>query len=125
MGIGKKIIDFIAPETDSVPEQPVVTSSNYEKPKGKGMNIESSTKMVLFEPRTFEEAIEIGHNIVAGRTCIVNFHRLKKELAQRTIDFLSGVIFPTEGSVQQIDKDVYLCSPFADVAGEIDLDSVD
>ncbi len=122
----KKIIDFIAPEEEDEGElTPIVGKNGYEKPKGKGVNVDADARMVLFEPRSFEDSQSIAVELVNGKACIVNFHRLQIEYAQRSIDFLSGVIYAFNGTIKKIDSNVYLCSPKSDVSGDIDLDNKD
>ena len=131
MGIGKKLLDIIYPEEEDDEEIVELTSEDarqvgYEKPKRPSVTTAGNAKMVLFEPRSFDEAQEIARHLVDGRACIVNFHRIKKDYAQRIIDFLSGVVYSLKGSINKIDVNVYLCSPRnSDVAGEIDLDNPD
>jgi cell division inhibitor SepF len=36
---------------------------------------------------------------------------LNREYAQRTIDFLTGVVFALDGSIQKIGHNVILCAP--------------
>ena len=42
---------------------------------------------------------------------VVNLHKLDREYAQRTIDFLTGVVFALDGKIQKIGQNVILCSP--------------
>ena len=49
--------------------------------------------MVLFEPRSFEESEEVARYLKEKRAAVVNLHRLQRDYAQRTIDFLTGVVF--------------------------------
>jgi len=82
--------------------------------------------MVLFEPRSFEEAEEIGRHLKQRRACVVNLHRLQRDYAQRTIDFLTGVVFALDGTIQKIGHNVILCAPKSvSVDGVISLDSDD
>ena len=68
--------------------------SDYEEPQNKGVQrLSGNTKMVLFEPRSFEEAEEVGRHLKEKRAAVINLHRLPREYAQRTIDFLTGVVF--------------------------------
>ncbi len=129
----EKFKNFIAPvdedevdeemeETESIP-RPV---SAYETQKTKVSNIPSNAQMVLFEPRSFEEAEEIGRHLKQKRACVVNLHRLQRDYAQRTIDFLTGVVFALDGTIQKIGHNVILCTPRTVVVnGEISLDSED
>ncbi len=82
--------------------------------------------MVLFEPRSFEEAEEIARHLKSRRAAVVNLHRLQRDYAQRTIDFLTGVVFALDGTIQKIGHNVILCTPKnVGVDGAISLDSDD
>lgn len=129
MGLFDKIGDFIAPEEENteieLTQEEAKTIGTYEKPQNEGAsNIPSNTNIVLFEPRNFDEAEEIGHHIKLKRACCVNLHRMPNDYRQRVIDFLSGVIYGVDGSIKKIGENVILCSPKnLQVGGEIDLNS--
>ncbi|MDO4198977.1 MAG: cell division protein SepF [Erysipelotrichaceae bacterium] len=128
MGLMDKINNFIAPDEDEVdqlelsPEEAQAVSP-YEKGTIDGSsNITSATNIVLFEPRNFDEAEEIGHHIKSKRACCVNLHRMPSEYRQRIIDFLSGVVYGLDGSIKRIGENVILCSPKnLQVGGDINL----
>lgn len=128
MGIGKKIKDFITPLDEEEEVLEVFDDeegiSTYEKPKSKAVSrIAGEAKMVLFEPRSFEEAEEIATRLKENRAAVVNLHKLQRDYAQRTIDFLRGVIFALDGTIQKIGHDVVLCTPKnVSVQGEIDVE---
>ena len=130
-----KLKDFVVPqEEDEIDEgeelqyreseaKPV---STYEEKKTTVKNIPSDAQMVLFEPRSFEEAEDIARHLKQRKACVVNLHRLQKDFAQRTIDFLTGVVFALDGSIQKIGHNVILCAPKSvSVDGVISLDSDD
>lgn len=84
----------------------------------------TDTKMVLFEPRSFDESEEIAKRLKENKAAVVNLHKLQRDYAQRTIDFLTGVIFALDGSIQKIGHNVILCTPRSvAVHGEISLDA--
>ena len=101
--------------------------SQYEQPtvgKGVANKVAMNTKMVLFEPRSFEESEEVARHFKERRAAVVNLHRLQREHAQRTIDFLTGVVFALDGTIQKIGHNVILCTPETiGVHGEISLDA--
>lgn len=107
----------------------VATLSDYETNKrSEGTRIPNDTKMVLFEPRSFEESEEVARYLKEKRAAVVNLHRLQRDYAQRTIDFLTGVVFALDGSIQKIGHNVILCTPQTiGVQGEISmsLDDID
>ncbi len=100
--------------------------SSYEATKTSVNTIPSNASMVLFEPRSFEEAEEIAKHLKNRRACVVNLHKLQRDYAQRTIDFLTGVVFALDGSIQKIGHNVILCAPKnVNVTGDISLESDD
>lgn len=100
--------------------------SSYEATKTSVNTIPTNASMVLFEPRSFEEAEEIAKHLKNRKACVVNLHRLQREYAQRTIDFLTGVVFALDGTIQKIGHNVILCTPKnVNVTGDISLESDD
>ena len=98
--------------------------SEYEQPKSKMSRLAGDTKMVLFEPRSFDEAEEVAKRLKENKAAVVNLHKLQRDYAQRTIDFLTGVIFALDGTIQKIGHNVILCAPKnVSVNGEISLDA--
>ncbi len=131
MGFTDKIKEFIAPVDEEneleLTEEEASTLSTYEQPKDASVSkINSSTNIVLFEPRNFDEAEEIGRHIKNKRACCVNLHKMPLEYRQRIIDFLSGVVYGVDGSIKKVGENVILCSPKnLQVAGDINLNSQD
>lgn len=129
MGFSQKIKEFIAPiDDDEVLElegDEVESISEYESTQSKAISkVPGDTKMVLFEPRSFDEAEEVARRLKENRAAVVNLHKLQREYAQRTIDFLTGVVFALDGSIQKIGHNVILCAPRnIGVHGEISFDS--
>ncbi len=128
----EKIKNFIAPvdEEEDEGEELEYTDeetkpvSTYEAKQTKV--VPTNAQMVLFEPRSFEEAEEIARHLKQKRACVVNLHRLQRDYAQRTIDFLTGVVFALDGTIQKIGHNVILCTPKnVGVDGEITLESED
>lgn len=140
MGFMDKVKDFVAPieeDDEGYEAQPVETVRNeteaepqnrYERPKTRtnSATLSAKTKMVLFEPRSFGEAEEVGQRLKEGRAVVVNLHKLDRDYAQRTIDFLTGVVFALDGKIQKIGQNVILCSPAEiGVQGSISLGNPD
>ncbi len=128
MTFKQKLKDFISPVEEEefleLTQQEASALSEYEKPHNKNVSkIPADTKMVLFEPRSFDEAEEVARHLKSQRAAVVNLHRLPKEYSQRSIDFLTGVIFALDGTIQKIGHNVILCTPKSiGVAGEIQFD---
>lgn len=71
----------------------------------------ASSTIGLFEPNAFEDATAIANAIKKGSVVTVNLHRLSKDYAQRTIDFLTGVVYALDGRIEKIGHNLILCSP--------------
>ena len=128
MGLGDKLRDFIAPEVEDeeqleLTQEEARAVSSYEKGiLQSSSSITANTNIVLFEPRNFDEAEEIGHHIKNKRACCVNLRRMPSEYRQRIIDFLSGVVYGVDGSIKKVGENVILCSPKnLQVGGDINL----
>lgn len=136
MGLTDKIKDFIAPVTDEDDEISQMELSKeeavsagvgvYEKAKDGSMRLDSSIKIVNFEPRSYEEGETIGAHLKQKRACVINLHRLPSDERQRVVDFLCGVVFALDGTSKQVGESVILCSPRElGVSGDIDLSRSD
>ena len=127
MGVLGKIKNFFNPMEEEIElnEEEAARLSDYEEPSNKSFSkVSMDTKMVLFEPRTFDEAEEVARHLKDRRAAVVNLHRLNREYAQRTIDFLTGVVFALDGSIQKIGHNVILCAPKSvGVHGKISIDA--
>lgn len=71
----------------------------------------SGNKMILLEPRAFSESQQIANHLKNRNSVVVNLKRITTEQAKRIIDFLSGVIYAINGSMQKIGVGIYLCTP--------------
>ncbi len=136
MNILKKAMDFVAPEVDpeeqeeeqylELTEEEAKILTGYEEPANKSVRYDTKATMVLFEPRSFDEAEEIARHLTSKRAALINLHRLPREYSQRTIDFLTGVVFALNGTIQKVGANVILCAPASiGVDGEINIDDVE
>lgn len=106
-------------EEDSVPEKAV--------PRQKGQNVVSlqsvqqpAQKVVLCEPRSYNEVQEIADNIISKRSVVINLQRVETHQAKRIVDFLSGTVYALNGDIQKLGAETFLCTPEnVDVSGSI------
>lgn len=78
------------------------------------------SKVVLCEPRTYNEAQEIADNIVNRRAVVINLQRVDSQQAKRIVDFLSGTVYAVNGDIQKLGAETFLCAPDnVDVSGTI------
>ncbi|WP_087972989.1 cell division protein SepF [Oceanobacillus rekensis] len=72
---------------------------------------QSSSKVVLCEPRNYNEAQEIADNIVNRRAVVINLQRVEHQQAKRIVDFLSGTVYAVNGDIQKLGSETFLCTP--------------
>ncbi len=72
---------------------------------------QSTSKVVLCEPRTYNEAQEIADNIVNRRAVVINLQRVDHQQAKRIVDFLSGTVYAVNGDIQKLGAQTFLCAP--------------
>ncbi len=110
---GAEEIEETAEPVAAQPVSNAEPANRYERPKSQSnvSTLDANTKMVLFEPRGYNEVEEVGQRLKEGRAVVVNLHKLDREYAQRTIDFLSGVVFALDGKIQTVGQNVILCYP--------------
>ncbi len=70
-----------------------------------------TSKVVLCEPRTYNEAQEIADNIVNRRAVVINLERVDHIQAKRIVDFLSGTVYAVNGDIQKLGAQTFLCTP--------------
>jgi cell division inhibitor SepF len=70
-----------------------------------------SSKMILVEPRTYDETQEMADHLRSRRAIIVNLQRLHHDQAKRVVDFLSGTVYAIGGDIQKLGTNIFLCTP--------------
>jgi cell division inhibitor SepF len=68
-------------------------------------------RMHTVEPKSFNDAEQIGQKFKADIPVIVNLQQADAELAKRLIDFSSGLTYGLEGGIQRVAEKVFLLSP--------------
>ncbi|WP_138414983.1 cell division protein SepF [Aquibacillus sediminis] len=107
--------DFEYVEEDDQPEQ---TTSKQEPSAQSRQNVVSltamqtaSSKVVLCEPKNFNESQEIADHIVNRRAVVINLQRVDRPQAKRIVDFLSGTVYAVSGDMQKLGSQTFLCTP--------------
>ncbi|NPV91452.1 MAG: cell division protein SepF [Firmicutes bacterium] len=77
-------------------------------------------RVVLAEPKAFEEAQGISEHMKNKRQVILNLENTEKEVAQRILDFMSGACYAMDGRVQKVSPGVILFVPHnVDISNEM------
>ncbi|MFC7061286.1 cell division protein SepF [Halobacillus seohaensis] len=71
----------------------------------------NSSKMVLNEPKNYNEAQEIADQLVNRKAVVINLQRVDHSQAKRIVDFLSGTVYAIGGDIQKLGSQTFLCTP--------------
>ncbi|MHB9145199.1 MAG: cell division protein SepF [Symbiobacteriia bacterium] len=72
---------------------------------------QKQVKVVVVEPRSFEEVQSIADHLKSRRPIILNLEVTDKEQAQRILNFLSGCIYALGGEMQRISNGIFFFAP--------------
>ena len=105
-------------------QQPVVTApvaggngpvASVAHPKTGGYNTvaqrSSGMKVVIVEPKAFEDSENIANQLRDMRPVVINFENTDPHEAARIVDFVSGATFALDGKLEKIGKDIFICVP--------------
>lgn len=96
-------------------EEQLTRSEKHEKQDKKNIvslkSVQSQIKVVLSEPRSYDETQDIADHIVNRRSVVINLQRVDYEQAKRIVDFLSGTVYAVSGDMQKLGPHTFLCTP--------------
>lgn len=79
--------------------------------KSNGNNKEFKNKTILVEPRAFSEAQQIADYLKGRNQVVVNFKRVTSDVSKRIMDFLNGIIYAIDGTMEKLGPGIVLCAP--------------
>lgn len=83
--------------------------------------ITSQFKMIVIEPKSFDESPKLVDNLKAKKPVIINLERLESDTARKIFDFLSGATYALNGNVQKIANNIFVFVPEnVDVTSSVD-----
>lgn len=74
-------------------------------------NAQAMSEVMVIEPRTFQESLEIVEQLRTRKSILLNLHLLDNDQSQRVVDFLSGATHAIDGHQQRIGDGVFLFAP--------------
>jgi cell division inhibitor SepF len=94
-------------------EDTETSPADSRKTKGNIVSIHSqrNTRVILAEPRSYEETQEIADHLRSRRPTVVNLQRVRPDQAIRIVDFLSGTVYALNGGISKIGPNIFLCTP--------------
>ena len=71
----------------------------------------SDQQVILFNPKSFDEAGELVSYLSSGRPVVMTLEGLPIDTARRLLDFLSGITYALEGKITPISSKTYFVTP--------------
>lgn len=87
------------------PERKVISMPN------RGYEGNRNYEVVVFEPRAYNESIQIAQALKERKTVILNLQLLEREESQRIVDFLCGCTHALDGNQRKIGDFVFIFTP--------------
>lgn len=69
------------------------------------------SQVILFSPKTFDEAGEIVEHIRTGRSVVMTLEGLPTDTARRLLDFISGIAYALSGKITPVSAKTYFVTP--------------
>jgi cell division inhibitor SepF len=100
--------ELYTPEQDEENE----TRSIFGRKTSKSLGASQSVKMVILQPTTFDEAVEVCDLLRERKSIIINLESVNKDIARRLIDVVSGAVHVLDGHMQKISNSIFLIAPY-------------
>ncbi len=103
------------------------TNPNREHTEHFGEGGENA-RVVLVEPVRFEESQGIADNLLDHKAVVINIESCDTDIAAKIIDFVGGVVYAIDGTIQKVSQGIILAAPQnIDIASELkrDLENTD
>ncbi|WP_281888094.1 cell division protein SepF [Paenibacillus sp. YYML68] len=123
MGVYNKFMNLIGlnEEEEVIERERIVEQTEDAEPPAQeqrknknnivSIHSQKNVRVVLHEPRSYEETQEIADHLRSRRPVVVNLHRVRSDQATRIVDFLSGTVYALNGSISKIGPNIFLCTP--------------
>lgn len=84
------------------------------------IHTQKQLRVVVMEPKSFEDAQHIADQLKNRRPVIVNLENADRNLAKRVVDFISGTTYALNGNMQKVGNSIFLFVPNnVDISGEM------
>ena len=104
-----------APQPQAKPEPTTTTRQpSYSRPQPQHTAApvdDGSLKIVLARPDKFAEVTEIGTDINAKKTVLLNLENVKSDDAKRILDFISGVAYANDAKIKMMAQKTFAIIP--------------
>jgi cell division inhibitor SepF len=97
------------------PDLPATSSTvrriGAEDSPGSTSTVAPRMSVHVVEPRTFNDAKEIGDRLKVNAPVILNLQNAQPNLARRRVDFASGLTYMAGGTIKEVGSKMFLLTP--------------
>ena len=79
--------------------------------KKKSGSESGSSGVIIYEPRSFDEVLQIVNSLGNGKAVIVNVAMMEPDQAQRSVDFIAGTTFGLNGHQERVGESIFFFAP--------------
>ena len=72
---------------------------------------EAASEIMFYEPKVYEDSLNISTNLRSGSPVIVNLKHLDPAEGTRLIDFVCGTAYAIDGHMMKIGESIFLITP--------------
>ncbi|WP_461213508.1 cell division protein SepF [Lacticaseibacillus sp. GG6-2] len=101
----------VAIPAQSATDQPQTQTFRGNKVVAMSNPNEQTAKIVVYEPRIYSDAKEVGSNLLSNKAVVVNFDHIDTDAAKRIVDFLTGLVFAINGEIRRVGEQIFLVTP--------------
>lgn len=100
----------------ALPFEPIPTPAKKKTPSSRsaksfeGVNT-GAFRMVLIEPKNFEECPKLVDSLKAKKPIIINLEKIETDEARKIFDFMSGATYALNGNVQKVANNIFIFAP--------------
>lgn len=88
------------------------TSSNVVPMQNRTVKaITTAFKLVVIEPKGFEECPKLVDSLKSRKPIIVNLEKLESDTGRKIFDFLGGATYALNGNVQKVANNIFVFAP--------------
>lgn len=104
---------------------PQRTFGRSKKQDNKVVNLHSTSqqskyRMIVYQPVSYDDTQNIIDNLKSKKPVIVNLESLDQDVAQRTLDFMSGAVYAINGNIHKISRGIFVLAPTnVDISGNV------
>lgn len=107
-----------APAKPAAAERPALASQPGGGERHFTMSNTGGFKLLLIEPKSFEESEKLVDSLKTRRPVILNLEKLETEVARKIFDFMNGATYALNGKVQKVANNIFIFAPDnVDIAG--------